>query len=185
MILKRFTYSNFEIIAPCKCGTRWLERKTNPIEIRSYTHLENFENLTNKTYWVYRDGVKHLISALKTEIRGSIDGAIGESVDDIIKNFLRGGYTSTHWSSDMFKYMFINWRKFKFLPLKLENLSNLFPNIEYDANEFNLREYTKSPNDDEFIIKMVSEENMKILYKMISEDEIYLYKIINNEFNLI
>ncbi len=71
MVLKRFSYKNgLDIIAPCKCGTRWLERKTNPINIIGYLHTDFIQNINAQTYWVYRNGNEHLLSALKNEIRG-------------------------------------------------------------------------------------------------------------------
>ena len=186
MVLKRFSYKNgLDIIAPCKCGTRWLERKTNPINIIGYLHTDFIQNINAQTYWVYRNGNEHLLSALKTEIRGSIDGAINDTLQDIISNFLKGGFTSTHWSADMYKQMYIHWKKVKFNLINLNNLSDLFENIDYNYSDYNLREYTKSPNTNEFIINVVGEANIKILNKMVSDDEVYLYYMLSNIKNLI
>ncbi len=85
----------------------------------------------------------------------------------------------------MYKQMYIHWKKVKFNLINLNNLSDLFENIDYNYSDYNLGEYTKSPNTNEFVINVVGETNIKILNKMVSDDEVYLYYMLNNNINLI
>jgi hypothetical protein len=181
MVLKRFKYENgLDIIAPLKCGTRWLENETNPISIEemwSHHHLR-INDLTKKTYWIYRNPEEHLISALKTEIRVAIE--FGNSdIDTIINSFLNA--TATHWSPILFQYMYNHWNRIEFNVIELTHLSNLFPGIPYDSNNYKMNNYHKTTYDTSEMLKMISKEDLNILYAMIEIDKPYLTKILNKE----
>ena len=89
MVIKRFTYENgLDIIAPLKCGTRWLEEKTNPIKIEELSTLYKIEDITKNTYWIYRVGREHLVTALRTELRHAIEFQNYET-DLIVDGFIK------------------------------------------------------------------------------------------------
>ncbi len=180
MILKRFTYKNgLDIIAPLKCATRWLEEKTNPIKIEElWLPTDKIQNITKDTYWVYRDGKKHLESALRTEIMGSIEFK-GKNLELVIDSFLNG--TGTHWSPIIFKYMYNDWNRIKFNVIELNHLSNLFTGIPYDPSEYNFNNYHKISNNISTILKMVDTDSLNKLYNMVENDKPYLTKILNKE----
>ena len=54
MIVKNFSYTNkFDIIAPLKCGTRWLEKNTNPNHIKEIKYEELFiKKSKEKTFFI-------------------------------------------------------------------------------------------------------------------------------------
>jgi len=184
MVLKRFTYENgLDIIAPLKCGTRWLEEKTNPIKIEElWLPTNQIQRITKDTYWVYRVGREHLESALKTEIMGSIEFNDGD-IDKIISSFLNG--KGTHWSPIIFNYMYNHWNRVEFKVIELTHLSNLFTGIPYDPSEYNFNNYDKISNDMSNILKMVDTDSLNKLYDMVENDKPYLTKILNKEHNLI
>ncbi len=183
MVLKWFTYENgMNIIVPLKCGTRWLEEKTNPIEIKEEWLNGNFQikGFKQNTYWVYRDGKEHLESALKTEIRSFLEfDKIDTSIDTIVNSFLNG--EGTHWSPNMFFEMYWYWNRNKFNIIELNNISCLFPNIEFDSLNYSFGNYIKTNNDTKTIIDMINKEDMDKMYDMVIKDTIYLNKILINQ----
>jgi hypothetical protein len=183
MVLKKFTYKNgLDIIAPLKCGTRWLENETNPISIEELSTIYKIQNITKDTYWVYRMGKQHLESALRTEIMNSIEFN-GKNVELVIDSFLNG--TGTHWSPILFNYMYNHWNRVEFKVIELTHLSNLFPGIPYDPNNYNFNNYDKISNDMSNILEMVDTDSLNELYSMVENDKPYLTKILNKEHKLI
>jgi len=179
MVLKRFRYENgLDIIAPLKCGTRWLENETNPTSIEELSTIYKIENITKDTYWVYRVGREHLESALKTEIRTAIEFDGGD-IDTIINSFLNG--TVTHWSPILFNYMYNHWNRIEFKVIELTYLSNLFTDIPYDPNNYNMNYYHNSTDTTSTIIEMVNTDSLNKLYSMIENDKPYLTKMLNGE----
>jgi len=181
MIIKRFKYKNgLDIIAPLKCGTRWLENETNPISIEqewSHHHL-GIKGITKQTYWIYRNPEEHLISALKTELRSAIEFK-DTSVEDTINSFIIND--CTHWSNEIFKYMFKNWDKKEFKLIELKDLSTLFPGVPFDSNNYKMNYYHKTTYNTFEILKIISKEDLDILYTMIEIDKPYLTKMLNGE----
>lgn len=183
MLHKRFLYeSGLDIIVPLKHGTRWLEEKTSPNQI-----IENIlyydgelKPISDKTYWVYREPREYLISALKTEIRTSIE--FGEDrTEYIVSKFInRDGH---HWSGNGLFLLYTYWLKYNVIPIKLSELSNLFDNsIEFIKSEYQMVTYTKTKYDDTlFITDKVGETRMKLLYHMADYDGVWLDKILKNE----
>jgi hypothetical protein len=183
MVLKRFTYENgLDIITPLKCGTRWLEEKTNPIKIEELSTLYKIQNITKDTYWVYRGGREHLVTALRTEIRTALEFGI-DDVDSILSSFLNGA--AGHWSPILFRYMYSYWNRIKFNVIDLNHLSNLFVGVEYDSKNYDMNHYTKTKHTKEDIIQLVGSTKMNILYEQSDRDSVWLTKILNKEHNLI
>jgi hypothetical protein len=183
MVLKRFTYENgLDIIAPLKCGTRWLEEKTNPIKIEELYTTNKIQNITKDTYWVYRVGREHLVTALRTEIRTAIEFR-KENTNSIIDGFING--IGTHWSPELFKYMYSYWNRIDFNVIELNHLSNLFIGVEYDSKNYDMHHYTKTKHTKEDIIELVGSTKMNKLYEQSDRDSVWLIKILNKEHNLI
>ena len=183
MVLKRFTYENaLDIIVPLKCGTRWLENETNPIKIEELSTIYKIENITKNTYWVYRVGREHLVSALRTEIRSALEFGV-DDVDSIMSSFLNGN--ATHWYPSLFKYMYSYWNKIKFNVIELNHLSTLFTGIPFDSNNYNMNHYDKTKHTKEDIIELVGSTKMNELYELSDRDSVWLTKILNKEHNWI
>ena len=187
MVLKRFTYeSGLDIIAPLKCGTRWLEEKTNPIKMEEFNTINLMSNpitgVTNETYWIYRDSKDHLVSALRTEIRDAIEFR-KENTDSIIDEFIKG--KGIHWSPELYRCMYSYWNSVELNLIHLKNLSNLFIGIEYDSKNYDMHHYDKTKHTKEDIVKLVGSIKMNELYKLLDKDIIWLDKIFNKEHTLI
>jgi|LauGreDrversion4_2_1035121.scaffolds.fasta_scaffold37394_3 hypothetical protein len=180
----RYFYENgLDIITPVKHGTRWLEEKTNPIQILGGPLYE--ENLiktpiTQNTYWVYRNSREHLISALKTEIRTSIEFGEDET-ERIVNLYLKN--KGHHWSGNALFNLYKYWKEYSVIPIKLSEISSLFdPNLEFIRTEYEMRTYIKTDYDDNlFIINKVGKDRMELLYKMADDDSLWLEKVFNGE----
>jgi len=189
MVLKRFTYENgLDIIAPLKCGTRWLENETNPIKIEEFWYFEDYAkfdkmiNITKDTYWVYREGREHLVSALRTEIRNALEFGV-DDVDSIISSFLNGN--AVHWSPILFTYMYSYWNRITFNVIELNDLSNLFVGVKYNSKNYDMSEYIKTKHTKEDIIELVGSTKMNELYELSDIDSVWLTKILNKKHNWI
>ena len=179
MNLKRFRYENgLDIIVPLKHGTRWLEEKTNPISIEEIYSTKDVEAITKETYWVYREPKKHMLSALRTEIRTGIEFN-GDSKDTIIDKFKTD--KGLHWSPTLYESIYKQWDKIGFNLIHLKYLSNLFIDIEYDSNEYDFHNFKKAKHTTEDIIELVGSMELNTLYMMCDIDELWLKRILNNE----
>jgi hypothetical protein len=184
-IFMLFKYENgMDIVAPLKHGTRWLEEKTNPISIIPYppdNFTHNFEYVFNEnTYWIYRDPIDYLMSALKTEIRTSLEYE-GDKTDYIVESFISGN--GHHWSSNLYLVMYYYWKNNNIKPIHLSNISNLFsPDTEFIKQAYEMNYYEKTKyQDDLFITNKVGKIRMKMLYDKMNQDSIWLDKILKNE----
>jgi hypothetical protein len=180
-----FRYENrMDIVAPLKHGTRWLEEKTNPSLIIEYpvpTYTSNFDYVFNEnTYWVYRNPIDYLMSALKTDIRTSIEYD-GDQTDHIVEGFISD--KSQHWNYNLNRIMYYYWKNSNIKPIHLSNISNLFsPETEFIKEEYEMNTYEKTKyQDDLFIINKVGKIRMKLLYEKMNQDSIWLDRILKNE----
>jgi hypothetical protein len=179
MNLKRFRYENgLDIIVPLKHGTRWLEEKTNPISIEEIYSINNIKEITKETYWVYREPKKHMLSALRTEIRTGIEFD-GDSKDIVIDKFKTD--MALHWSPTLYESLYQHWNKIGFNLIHLNDLSKLFVGIEYLSNGYDMSTYVKAKHTTEDIMELVGLMELSELYKMCDKDELWLKRILNNE----
>jgi hypothetical protein len=180
MNFKRFRYSSgHDIIAPMKHGTRWLEGKTNPISIDEIHSIKEIEGITKETYWIYREPKKHLVSALRTEIRSAIEYH-EENTDLIIDSFINDG--SHHWSPTLYESLYhLYWNNIGFNLIHLKDLSKLFVGIKYLPSGYDMSDYITAKHTTEDIIKLVGLTKINELYKMCDKDELWLKRILNNE----
>lgn len=185
MVYRRFQYKNgLDIIAPLKHGTRWLEEETTPNKIiedpLSRGELKKY-SINENTYWIYRNGKEHLLSALMTEIRGAIEFET-DDIQTIIDKFLSGD--TTHWSSTTYKKMYQYWNIHNFIPIHLSNISSLF-NVGFQKEKYEMQSYTKTSYDVNYIIELVGDTTLNQLMEMVSKDEIYLNMILTNTHKII
>jgi hypothetical protein len=179
MNFKRFKYENgLDIIAPLKHGTRWMEEKTNPISIEEIYSIRNIERIEKETYWIYREPKKHLLSALRTEIRTGIEFD-GDDKDTIIDKFKTD--MGLHWSPTLYESLYQHWNKIEFNLIHLNDLSNLFPGVEYSPSGYDMSDFEKAKHTIEDIIEMVGSTELGKLYEICEKDELWLKRILNNE----
>ena len=186
-------YDN-KIIAPCKCGTRYLDKIWREYEDSSeLTIFGNSKWKKFEGYYIFRPPMEHLVSALHTEILGREDY---ESVDDIIDRFLSKKGT-THWSGNMYKglWEYCSYNK-KVKPIPLSQLTKLVKSLgieppKYDKTDYEFRHLDTKWVSKETIVKDIQRDyeiEWEWLTKLVEDDEIYYEKIVNGEwktFNLL
>lgn len=143
MVFKRYWYTNYTILAPLKCGTRWLADYTNPLAwTRLGCHTEvNQQKYDNGklTYFIYREPEEHFITAFHTEVLTyARENMLEELVLGPVVNTFKTNYAE-HWSTNMWEVMYndIIKTRNKFEFVKLKNLSKLFEDrYPYNRTEF-------------------------------------------------
>ena len=88
-----------------------------------------------------------------------------------------------HWSYNMFNYMYEHWSSVQFNILELKDLSNLFPDIEFNPSKYNMNYYQKITNDNSKVVEIIPIDKLNKLYELADKDEVYLKKILNKELN--
>lgn len=176
-----------KIIAPCKCGTRYLDKifptyeNTSELDIYRHHKWKGFNG-----YFIYRPPMEWLESALHTEI---INRGEGETIDDILDRFLHP-YGTTHWADKTFQRGW-DWlsRNRKVKPIPLSQLSTLLKKLgytipPYDKTEFEFHHLGKNWLSKETVLKDIQrdyEMEWEWLTSCIEEEKIYYNKIVNGE----
>ena len=200
MIVIKFSYTfEFDVIAPLKCGTRWLKKYTSPDTVEEIRYKELFNKnqiYKEKTFFIYRDILEHFKSALYTEYlyfnqisipksntddlklkKHTIDFDKYKNIDELFKKLttLGGHYIPNFWESF---YKKNNKNNFKLI--HLNNLSSLFEKeILFDKTEFNFtKEYINHPIKQD-VYNMLSVEQLDILNKIIEKENYYLNEILS------
>lgn len=180
-------YDN-RIIAPCKCGTRYLDKIwdewEDTSELTIFVDEKKWKSFSG--YFIYRPPMEWFVSALHTEIINRKDT---ESVDDILDRFLSPKGT-THWADKTLKGMWeliSSNRRIK--PIPLSQLSVLVRKLgitppKYDAKEYDFHYLEERWIPKETIIKDIERDypiEWEWLMSCIEEEEVYYNKIANNE----
>ena len=198
MWFREIHINDLKIVAPLKCGTRWLLSKSNK---SSFIHIDNLKEETDdETIFLYREPKDHLISALLTDyIIKECD--LNKTLDDLLN------LNSAHWRGDMYENIHRAWCYHKFKMINYLNISDLIGDYElnkdiYDfskhppyltkqelldlvPNDIKEQLYIMSDNND-YWLKQIQENNDKVLAKNTIErlNEITLEKY-NNEILLL
>jgi hypothetical protein len=199
MIVKKFSYTNkFDIIAPLKCGTRWLEKNTNPnhIELIKYNELFDKNQIhKEKTFFIYRDILEHFKSGLYTEYLGFNHIPVPncesyfvslklrenilfynkyKNINQLFKKLTIYNKHSAHFIPNLWEKMYHN--KPNFIFTKLHDLKNIFDdeNISYDPTNFDFsKEYYDVPSKEE-VFNMLSADDLTKLNRIIEKETHYL-----------
>ena len=134
MGLKRYIFkSGLDIIAPLKCGTRWLEGfdVENCIDTFGLHITDLPQHIHSGTTFIWRPVREHFISAVQTEWSMAPD----RDILDIITQIESG--ECGHWNPHLYRKLYPLWEKTEFRFHKLRALSLLTPS----ASEM---EYTTS-----------------------------------------
>ena len=194
---------NNTIMAPVKCGTRYLDK------IWEAQKLYHTKTLTfpKVKYIIIRDPLSHLISALHTEIVEFIN-KYGKSDDYYykLKNFISPDGTN-HWCVSFYEYLYYYRNKHgnDIQVVKLENLTQLLKNLGYNytintnveknkwinfsrniyytPEEYNFNDYkTWMPKEELFeMLKVIHSSEINWLIDKVEIQNIYYNKLINNE----
>jgi hypothetical protein len=124
MGLKRYIYkSGLDVIAPLKCGTRWLEYLDVENRIDTFgLHITDLkEHIHSGTTFIWRGVREHFVSAVQTEWSMAPD----RSIWDIITQMESG--ECGHWNPNLYRELYPLWEKTPFRFHKLRALSELTP----------------------------------------------------------
>jgi len=179
---------NNTIIAPVKCGTRYLDKVWQPKTLNHVQYLK----FPKVKYLVIREPIEHLISSIHTETVkftnefGKMDFFL-KSLDNFISP--KG---TTHWCISFYEYLYYYRNKYgkDIQIVKLENLSQLLKNlgfdIEYIPEEYHFKEYKDWVSKTELfeILKKNYPNQINRLLDKVEAQNIYYHKLINNEIDV-
>jgi hypothetical protein len=183
-----YTYESrhLQIIAPPKCGTRYLT--STDYTNRELSHINELVNILNpeyKIYFVTRDPLEHLHSGLFTETLTFV-GEYGESGwEKVLTDKLH------HWSPTLYKTLFENWKLRKtllwdFIFVDLSELTNLITEFgltkSYDKTEYNFENDFENPlglirTDVHAKLKETNPEKYFNMERESITDRYFLYKL--------
>jgi hypothetical protein len=181
-IAKRYIYkSGLDIIAPLKCGTRWLE----DLDVENRTHRIGFDiselssHIHSGTTFIWRPVREHMISAIKTELVNYPE----KTPFDIITEMEHG--TCDHWYPYLYKELYSIWEKTGFQFYKLRALSELTPSakeLKYISTSYNFRLPTEWDSV-ESILNSLSPKHKIRLERLIGEEEKWLKLMIEPQYS--
>jgi hypothetical protein len=173
-------YDN-KIIAPNKHGTRFLNQVFD-FKYEDGDQLEIFKTykwLTADVWFVYREPMEHLISALHTEIITKLNNSKDSNIQNVINDFV-SQYGTTHWHPQLLQQLYDTWLRYnknKFKIIELKNLSNLLIDLGYNIPEFNYSDYQFN----DIPIKLTKENIVEIVKTDFPNEWNYLIKMVNIE----
>ena len=180
--MKRYIYkSGLDIIAPLKCGTRWLEGLDVENRIDTFElHLTDLpQHVHSGTTFIWRPVREHFYSALKTEL--SIHSE--KSPFDVVTEMESG--ICDHWYAHLYRELYTIWDKTPFRFYKLRALSEITPNasgMEYFSKSYNFA----LPNEWSSVKKIMSSlssEHLIKIEKLITEEEKWLKLMIEPHYS--
>ena len=167
MYFKKIEINNLKIVAPLKCGTRWLHEKS---EKSSYINIEDLKEETDsETIFLYREPKDHLISALQTDyLLNECD--LNKTLNDLLNN------RSTHWRGDMYEYTHMAWCYNKFKMVNYLNICDLIGDYDFDKKKY---DFSKEPYlfTKEMVLDLVPIDIKEELFKMVDNNNYWLKQI--------
>jgi len=199
MVFKLFNDNT--ILAPLKCGTRYLEKVFGEptSELACYNLKTNLFIPTLKTI-VIRPPLEHLISALHTEILGFLqnnkDGDINEMLNTFV-SFDPKNWQNAHWDKNVYSDLYCYWRRNRNYVnvIELNNLTSHLKELKikklpkYDSKEYNFSnskyDYWCSKDDLMLFIKTSYRKEWDNLIEQVGVSTIFYDYLINKEIKLI
>lgn len=183
MALKRYIFkSGLDIIAPLKCGTRWLDEFNieERIDMFGFTsHNKDLEeHIHSGTTFIWRPVREHFISAIQTEWKATPN----KDIWDIITEMEIG--TSAHWELNLYKKLYPLWLKFGFKFYKLRALSQLTLSASESKWTSNLYAFPlpiEHITVEEALKSLSPKQSIKI-QKLIDEEEKWLKLMIESQY---
>jgi hypothetical protein len=183
-MLKRYIFkSGLDIVAPLKCGTRWLdefniEERIDMFELTSHNN-ELEEHIHSGTTFIWRPVREHFISAIQTEWKLIPN----KDIWDIITE-MEIGYTG-HWESNLYKKLYPLWLKFDFKFYKLRALSQLTPTTSKSKWNSSLYSFPLPIGHDtvEEALKSLPPKQYIKIQKWINEEENWLKLMIEPQYS--
>jgi hypothetical protein len=180
--LKRYIYKNgLDIVAPLKCGTRWLEGLDVDTRISrtTFTNSDLKEHIHSGTTFICRGVRKHFLSALKTELFICPE----KTPLDIVIEMESG--ICDHWYPHLYRELYPIWEKTGFRFHKLRALSELTPTapaLKYISTEHEFRLSTEWSSV-ESILSSLSPKHLIRLERLISDEEKWLKSMLKPQYS--
>lgn len=124
-------YNNKTIIAPSKCGTKFLNDVFNCSKQENVMSLEQI-NHTNFKWLIVRDPYEHLVSGLST-IYNTYDNQWG--MDEILKRIIH--VKNVHWVYGFYRSMLYHKINNVYVIVELKNLSKFIDHLQIERPEIN------------------------------------------------
>lgn len=168
-----------DIVAPLKCGTRWIEG-LNPSE---RLHQWDFGvsslsvNIHSGTTFIYRPIWEHLKSAISTELN------LGMDVRTII-HYIKTEKLN-HWCPTLYKQLYPFWEFHSFKFHKLIELSAITPasvireEYQYDKYEFKLPPQYESVDA---ILNKLDYNDITMIKQLVSSEEEWLSMMVGKRY---
>jgi hypothetical protein len=171
-------FNDDSILAPLKCGTRYLEKIFGEPSSQISSHaiggklfIKNLQTI------VVRQPFEHLSSALHTEIINKKRSNL--SIKEVVDNFVSKKGT-THWDKNILKNLYFVWKrgcKNGLNVVELKELSNLLNELGYKVPEFDYEEYQFH-----HLKSWISKEDVVLLMRTdFSKEWEYLMSIVKSE----
>lgn len=179
-LLKRYIFeSGLDVIAPLKCGTRWLEGLDVDTRIhRSGFHIEDLnENVHSGTTFIWRPVREHFLSALKTEL-----STTSSELYDIVMEMQRG--LCDHWSGDLYRELYSIWSETPFRFHKLRALSELTPSageLKWNSTMYGFPLPTQWESVEEALSSLSPKHTIRI-NRLIGEEEKRLKSMLESQY---
>jgi hypothetical protein len=185
VVSKQLRYFKFKggpsIIAPKKCGTRFMENQTcYPKAKYCSFDIEDIEKyITKNTIFVYRDVIEHMLSGLITDFGLNCKD---HTLNDHVNQYLSGN--GIHWSSNLYLKLYPIWNKVGFKFIELKDLSTLFKDEVHDYRLFEHRSLVGINNLTD-IIKFIPQESRNSLMELAGWDSFWLSRMLQGEKDII
>ena len=183
MLLKRYRYKNgLDIIAPLKCGTRWLEglNPSGKIYQTDFRISDLSKNVHSGTTFIYRPIWEHLKSAIETEL------SLGLDVKSLITHLK--SESLDHWNPNLYKELYPLWKEYGFRFYKLKDLSNISISsgtsgpYEHSMYKFKLPPQWKSVDS---VLEEFPYNDIVKLKRAVMNEEMWLKMMVGTEYNSI
>jgi len=181
-MFKRYIFeTGLDIIAPLKCGTRWLEG----LDVNKRTHLFDFrieelkKNIHSGTTFIWRPVREHFVSAMITELATRPE----KTPSDII-TLMESGICG-HWYPYLYKELYDIWSQTPFRFYKLRALSELNQStieLEYNSTSYDFRLPTEWDSI-ESVLNTVSPKHIILLNKLIDDENNCLTSILKSQYS--
>jgi hypothetical protein len=171
MNFRKIEINDLKIVAPLKCGTRWLLERA---EKSSFIDIEDLKEETDsETIFLYREPKDHLLSALQTDfIIQECD--LNKTLDQLLNN------KSPHWRGDMYEYIHRAWCYNKFKIVNYLNISELIDDYVFDKNIYDFSVHPPYFLTKQMVLDLVPNDIKKELFKMVDNNDYWLKQILEN-----
>jgi hypothetical protein len=180
--MKRYIYSSgLDIIAPLKCGTRWLEDfdKENRIQIIGLHPTDLPNHIHSGTTFIWRPVREHFLSAIETDYYVEPDRT------DMWESILHYQEYGGHWYPYLYKKLYPIWKKTRFRFWKLRALSEL--NEVAAAMPYHFKQYhfivPKGYSTAEEAINSLPSKHTNRLNKLIGDEEKWLQLMVEPQYS--